>query len=159
MTTLGSIPFSAEFRRILTTSPLHSPARQAAGSRALEGKRPNTLGLSTQVPAHAIYLTDGRRRSVQVGGQTIELRHAEPRSLAGAGRTEGMIIQALRHLGPEQDNGEVIERLRQTLTAREKAALHREALSALVGWSQSCRRSPGPRQSGDWHCDPWTPSH
>ena len=101
---------------------------QSAGGQAA-----NALGLSTQVPARAVYLTDGRRRSVQVGGQTIELRHAEPRSLAGAGRTEGMVIQALRHLGPEQINAEVIGRLRQTLTAREKAALHREALSA-PGW-------------------------
>ena len=101
---------------------------QSAGGQAA-----NALGLSTQVPARAVYLTDGRRRSVQVGGQTIELRHAAPRSLAGAGRTEGTVIQALRHLGPEQITADVIARLRQTLTAREKAALRREALNA-PGW-------------------------
>jgi hypothetical protein len=101
---------------------------QSAGGRAA-----NALGLSTQVPARAVYLTDGNRRTVQVGGQTIELRHAAPRSLAGAGQTGGLVIQALRHLGPEQINAETIERLRQTLTAREKAALRREALSA-PGW-------------------------
>jgi len=98
---------------------------QSAGGQAA-----NALGLSTQVPARAVYLTDGRRRTVHVGGQTIELRHAEPRSLAGAGRTEGTVIQALRHLGPEQINAEVIEQVRQTLTAREKEALHREVMSA-----------------------------
>lgn len=101
---------------------------QSAGGLAA-----NVLGLSTQVPARAVYLTDGRRRSVQVGGQTIELRHAAPRSLAGAGRTEGTVIQALRYLGPEQITTEVIELLRQTLTAREKAALRREAFNA-PGW-------------------------
>lgn len=101
---------------------------QSAGGQAA-----NALGLSTQVPARAIYLTDGHRRTVQVGGQIIELRHAAPRSLAGAGRTEGTVIQALRHLGPEQINAETVERLRQVLTAREKAALRREALSA-PGW-------------------------
>lgn len=101
---------------------------QSAGGQAA-----NALGLSAQVPARAVYLTDGRRRTVQVGGQTIELRHAAPRSLAGAGRTEGMVIQALRHLGPEQINAEVIEHLRQTLTTREKAALRRETLNA-PGW-------------------------
>ncbi len=97
------------------------------------GQAANALGLYTQVPARAVYLTDGRRRSIRVGGQTIELRHAGPRSLAGAGRTEGTVIQALRHLGPEQVNAEVIERVRQTLTVREKAALRREALNA-PGW-------------------------
>lgn len=101
---------------------------QSAGGQAA-----NALGLSTQVPARAVYLTDGRRRTVQVGGQTIELRHAEPRSLAGAGHTEGTVIQALRHLGPKQINVDVIEQVRQTLTAREKEALRREAVSA-PGW-------------------------
>jgi len=101
---------------------------QSAGGQAA-----NALGLSTQVPARAVYLTDGRRRTVHVGGQTIELRHAEPRSLAGAGRTEGTVIQALRHLGPKQINVEIIEQLRQTLTPREKTALQREALNA-PGW-------------------------
>lgn len=60
---------------------------QSAGGQAA-----NALGLSTQVPAHAVYLTDGLRRNVQAGGQIAELRHAQPRSLAGAGYTEGMVI-------------------------------------------------------------------
>ena len=101
---------------------------QSTGARAA-----NALGLSTQVAARPVYLTDGRRRTLQVGGQTIELRHATPRSLAGAGRIEGTVIQALRHLGPEQIGADIIERLRRTLTSREKAALHREASSA-PGW-------------------------
>ena len=101
---------------------------QSTGARAA-----NALGLSTQVAARPIYLTDGGRRTLQVGGQTIEMRHAAPRSLAGAGRIEGTVIQALRHLGQGQIGADIIERLRQTLTAREKAALRREAFSA-PGW-------------------------
>jgi hypothetical protein len=93
----------------------------------------NALGLSTQVAARPIYLTDGRRRTVQVGGQTIEMRHASPRSMAGAGRTEGTVIQALRHLGADHINASTVEQLRRTLTAREKAALQREAPNA-PGW-------------------------
>lgn len=109
-------------------------ARKTGGRLLSTGAQAaNILGLSTQVPARPVYLTDGRRRTVQVGGQTIELRHAEPRSLAGAGRIEGAVIQALRHLGPEHIDTATIERLHQTLTAREKAALRREALSA-PGW-------------------------
>ena len=100
---------------------------QNAGARAA-----NALGLSTQVAARPIYLTDGRR-SVQVGGQTIELRHASPRSMAGAGRTEGMVIQALRHLGPGHIDAGTVEQLRRTLTDFEKAALQREAPNA-PGW-------------------------
>ena len=101
---------------------------QIAGARAA-----NALGLSTQLAARPVYLTDGRRRTIQVGGQTIELRHAAPRSLAGAGRIEGTVIQALRHLGPDQIGAETVARLRQTLTSSEKEALRREALNA-PGW-------------------------
>lgn len=101
---------------------------QNAGARAA-----NALGLSTQVAGRPVYLTDGGRRTIQVGGQTIELRHASPRSMAGAGRTEGMVIQALRHLGPNHIDADTVEQLRQTLTDREKAALQQEAPNA-PGW-------------------------
>jgi hypothetical protein len=101
---------------------------QITGARAA-----NSLGLSTQVAARPIYLTDGHRRTFQVGGQTIELRHASPRSMAGAGRVEGMVIQALRHLGPDHIDAGTIEHLRHILTDREKAALQREAPN-VSGW-------------------------
>jgi hypothetical protein len=124
---LGPVP--ADPDRVAAALARKSGSRlQSAGARAA-----NALGLSTQVPARPVYLTDGRRRTVQIGGQTIELRHAEPRSLAGAGRIEGAVIQALRHLGPGHIDADTIARLRQVLTVREKAALRREALSA-PGW-------------------------
>jgi len=124
---LGPVP--ADPDRIAAALARKTGSRlQRAGAWAA-----NALGLSTQVAARPVYLTDGRRRTVQVGGQTIELRHAGPRSLAGAGRAEGTVIQALRHLGREQIDAATVERLRQVLTAHEKAALRREALSA-PGW-------------------------
>lgn len=125
--TLGPVPAGAD--QIAAALARKTGSRiQVAGARAA-----NALGLSTQVTARPVYLTDGRRRTVQVGAQAIELRHAAPRSLAGAGRIEGTVIQALRHLGPEQVGAQTVQRLRQTLNAREKAALRREALSA-PGW-------------------------
>src|ERR1700726_3202176 len=41
----------------------------------------NQLGVSTQVPAQAVYLTDGPSRTVQIGRRLITLRHASPRTL------------------------------------------------------------------------------
>src|SRR5438093_594572 len=43
---------------------------QASGAHAA-----NLLGLSTQVPVRAVYLTDGRGRKVQVGKRQIILKH------------------------------------------------------------------------------------
>jgi Family of unknown function (DUF6088) len=59
----------------------------------------NILGLSTQVPAPVVYLTDGDSKTVKIGRQTIELRRAAPRRMATAGRTSGTVIEALRYLG------------------------------------------------------------
>ena len=36
----------------------------------------NALGLTTQVPVRQIYLTDGRARTLNLGKQVIEIRHA-----------------------------------------------------------------------------------
>jgi hypothetical protein len=125
--TLGPVP--ADPDEIASALARKNGGRiQGAGSRAA-----NALGLSPQVPARPVYLTDGRRRTIQIGGQIIELRHAVPRAMAGAGRAEGAVIQALRHLGQEHIDADIIENLRRTLTAREKAALRREALNA-PGW-------------------------
>src|SRR5262245_26515031 len=67
---------------------------QIAGAQAA-----NALGLSTQVPAHAVYLTDGPSRRVAIGRSVITLRRASPKHLLAAGSTAGTVVQALRYLG------------------------------------------------------------
>jgi Family of unknown function (DUF6088) len=59
----------------------------------------NALGLTTQVPVRAIYLTSGPSRIVALGAQSIELRHAPSWQLAMAGRPAGEAIRALAWLG------------------------------------------------------------
>ena len=51
----------------------------------------NILGLSEQVPAKAIFLTDGASRTVKIGPTTIELRRTTPRNMAAAGRLSGLL--------------------------------------------------------------------
>lgn len=62
----------------------------------------NALGLTTQVPVRAVYLTSGRTRTLKVGMQTVELRHAPRWQLALAGRLAGEAIRALAWLGEGQ---------------------------------------------------------
>lgn len=61
----------------------------------------NLLGLSEQVPAKLVFFTDGPSRLVKVGPMTIQLRRTTPRNMAAAGKPLGLVIQALRHLGPD----------------------------------------------------------
>lgn len=62
----------------------------------------NALGLTTQVPVRVVYLTSGRTRTLKVGKQTVELRHAPRWQLALAGRPAGEAIRALAWLGEGQ---------------------------------------------------------
>lgn len=59
----------------------------------------NALGLSTQVPAKSIYLTDGPSRRVVLGKRVVDLRHASPKHLIAPGSPAGTVVQALRHVG------------------------------------------------------------
>lgn len=83
----------------------------------------NLLGLSDQVPAKVVFLTDGRSRMVQVGPMTLQLRRTTPRNMAAAGRTSGLVIEALRYLGPEHVTAERIAVLRRTLPTNDRRAL------------------------------------
>src|SRR5436853_64528 len=61
----------------------------------------NLLGLSTQVPAKIIYLTDGPNNEVPIGRRGIYFKHARPKALAGLEGKFALVVQALRHLGKE----------------------------------------------------------
>jgi hypothetical protein len=87
----------------------------------------NRLGLSNQVPAKPVYLTDGRTRQVRVGGTVIQLRHAAPRELPAGSRTSALVFQALRYLGQAAVDGSVIARLRRSLSAEQRQELLRDA--------------------------------
>jgi hypothetical protein len=62
----------------------------------------NALGLTTQVPVRAVFLTSGRSRRLSLGKQTIELRHAKPWQLMKANERAGQAARALEWLGPQQ---------------------------------------------------------
>jgi hypothetical protein len=100
--------------------------RDAARLQPTGAYAANLLGLSEQVPATVVFLTDGSARTVQVGTQTIALRHTTPRNMATAGRLSGLLIQALRYLGQGSITPEVLEFLRNTLPASERLALVRD---------------------------------
>jgi predicted transcriptional regulator of viral defense system len=93
----------------------------------------NLLGLSEQVPARIVFLTDGPRRHVRIEGQEIALRNTTLRNMATAGRTSGTVIQALRHLGPRRISEETIRQLQRSLLKRDKEQLRSDRIYA-PGW-------------------------
>lgn len=59
----------------------------------------NALGVTTQVPARLIFLTDGKSHTLRICNVDIYLVHASPKVMAGASTPIGVVIQALRYFG------------------------------------------------------------
>lgn len=93
----------------------------------------NLLGLSTQVPAKIVYLTDGVSRMVRVGNQEIRLRRTTPRNMGPSGRITGLVIQALRYLGRKHVDNAVIKTLQRKLNADDKKQLLKD-IAFAPGW-------------------------
>ncbi len=83
----------------------------------------NLLGLSTQVPAKIVYLTDGPNNEVAIGRRSIYFKHARPKALAGLEGKFALVVQALRHLGKEGVGPREIATLRAALAPAEKRKL------------------------------------
>lgn len=83
----------------------------------------NLLGLSDQVPMKVVFLTDGPSKHIQLGKQEIILQRTTPRNMATAGRTSGLIIQALRYLGQRHVDDEVLHALKNRLSDDDKKQL------------------------------------
>ena len=86
----------------------------------------NLLGLSEQVPAKIVFLTDGTNRKIKVGNQEIILKRTTPKNMATAGRTSGLVIQALRYLGRDHVDDTVVDRLARRLTADDRRQLMKD---------------------------------
>lgn len=93
----------------------------------------NLLGLSEQVPARVVFLTDGPSRIVKIGRQEIQLRHTTPRNMAAAGRLSGLLTQAFRHLGKDHITSARMEHLTKTLPSKERHQLLRD-LGLIPAW-------------------------
>ena len=104
----------------------------------------NLLGLSEQVPAKVVFLTDGPARKVRVGTREIILKRTTPRHMATAGRKSGTLIQALRHLGQAQVDDKVIGTLRRQLTAADRAIIRKDLRYAPAWIADILRKLDAP---------------
>lgn len=99
----------------------------------------NLLGLSEQVPAKVVFLTDGSARKVKLGKLLLELRPSTSRHMATAGRTSGLVISALRYLGEQHMTPERVDHLRKTLSLEDRKRLIRDLPYAPEWMHQTLR--------------------
>lgn len=79
----------------------------------------NYLGLSTQMVAKPIYLSDGPSKIYTTEGLTIEFKHIAKKEIIANDETTALIIQAIRAVGEAQITDAFIETLAHKFTKKE----------------------------------------
>ena len=93
----------------------------------------NLLGLSTQVPARATYLSDGPDRAYRIGNTALIFEHTVLKEAGFKLRQSGLIVQALKSLGSDRVTPEVISKIRQWLPRGLRTAVLTDTRTA-TGW-------------------------
>jgi hypothetical protein len=111
--------------RIPSPSELVERLAEATGELVVPGgaAAAHGLGLTTQVPVRAVYLTSGATRELKLGSQTVELRNAPAWKLWGAGAREGDVLRALEWMGKGGVTHQVAQRAVEKLEPEERERL------------------------------------
>lgn len=94
----------------------------------------NMLGLSTQVPMNAVYLTQGTSRQIKIGKRQITLRKAAPRYFNLKATISPLLVLALQEIGEKNINEEITQQLKQVLQKSNEINLLREDLRYFPWW-------------------------
>ena len=103
----------------------------------------NLLGLSTQVPAAWVYVSDGTYKEYTYDNTTIQFKRTTNKEVSKLSYKTALTVQALKALGKDKIDDMVISRLGKLLTAEEKQTMLEEAKTA-TSWiyeyiKQICR--------------------
>lgn len=94
----------------------------------------NVLGLSTQVPMNAIYLTNGTPRIVTVGNRKIVFKKSVPRNFAYQSELFPLVVSAMKEMGEENINDDVILNLKKILAKETNQELIRQDFLIAPQW-------------------------
>ena len=103
----------------------------------------NLLGLSTQVPAAWVYVSDGTYKEYSYNHTTIQFKRTTNKEVSGLSYKTALTVQALKALGKENVDIATIDRLKAVVTDEEKQTMLCEAKTA-TSWiyetiKQICR--------------------
>jgi hypothetical protein len=93
----------------------------------------NLLGLSTQVPARVVYLSDGPDRSYTVGKTSLAFEHTALKEAGFKLAESRLIVQALKALGEHRITDKVVTQIRKQFdpTLRQRILLDTRT---ATGW-------------------------
>ena len=89
----------------------------------------NMLGLSTQVPAVWLYVSDGTYKEYTYGNTVIRFKRTTNKEISKISYKTALVIQALKALGKENITDEIINQIASVTTGKEKTAEAKYATS------------------------------
>lgn len=90
----------------------------------------NLLGLSTQVPATWLYLSDGPSRRYDILGQTLEFKKSNLKNIGFKYPESTLLVQAIRALGKEHVDKQAIKKMRDHVPAKRREKIINDTKSA-----------------------------
>lgn len=90
----------------------------------------NLLGLSTQVPMNAVYLTNGTPRVISVGNRKITFKKATPRYFAYKTKLFPLVVTALKEIGEDNVDDNMIIKIKDILSKEDSEHLRHDFLIA-----------------------------
>lgn len=92
----------------------------------------NMLGLSTQVPAVWLYVSDGTYKEYSYNKTTIQFKRTTNKDISKISYKTALIIQALKALGKDNITDEIVQKIKKVTSEEEKAAMFTEAKYATA---------------------------
>ena len=90
----------------------------------------NLLGLSTQVPARAVYLSDGPSKTYEIGNRQLIFKKRALKESGFKHRESALVVQALKALGKERIDPGVRDKLAEAIPATTWKKMVRDAKTA-----------------------------
>lgn len=98
---------------------------QPSGNTAL-----NQLGLSTQIPAQAVYLSDGPSKTYSLNNQELIFKKRALKESCFKHRESELLVQALKELGRERVNTKLYAKLHKTIPNEKWPQILKDTRSA-----------------------------
>lgn len=92
----------------------------------------NMLGLSTQVVAKYVYLSDGPSRTYDILGTTLEFKKSSLKNIGFKYKESSLIVQALKTLGKERITDDVMESIRKRIEPKMYSKILKDTQSSTV---------------------------
>jgi hypothetical protein len=94
----------------------------------------NMLGLSTQVPAVWLYVSDGPYKTYEADGMTLKFKHTDNKNeIINISYKTALVVQALKALGKSNVTDKELRSISKLLTENEKAQMLVEA-KRVTAW-------------------------